>query len=202
MTDTIRRTVQVDGQQLSFQEAGPADGPVVLLLHGLLSDSTTWDPAIEPLAERGLHVIALDLVGHGRSDKPAIAYCLADFAASISAFITALDLAPVTLVGHSLGGAIAMEFARSYPHQLARLVLVSSGGLGKQVHLILRAVTLPGAGGVLRATVNRRTARLYARPGLHRALRLRPEAVVNLDRMGQSLLSRTAGRPSSPRCVR
>ena len=82
----------MDGQLLSYQEAGPADGPVVLLLHGLLSESTTWAPAIAPLAGRGLHVIALDLVGHGESDKPPLAYYLDDFAASVSAFLTHLDL--------------------------------------------------------------------------------------------------------------
>ncbi len=68
-------------------------------------------------------------------------------------------------------------------------MLVSAGGLGKKVHLILRAVSLPGVPSLLRVTVNRRTARLYAQPQLHRALRLRPEAVTNLGRMGRSLMS-------------
>ncbi len=95
----------------------------------------------------------------------------------------------MTLVGHSLGGAIAMQFAKHHPTQLARLVLVSSGGLGQQVHPILRAATLPGVRSLLRVAVNRRTARLYAHPQLHRALRLRPESVVNLTRMGQSVLT-------------
>jgi pimeloyl-ACP methyl ester carboxylesterase len=184
-----RHTVIVDGGLLSYQEAGPPDGPVVLLLHGLLSESTTWQPTIEPLARLGLHVIALDLVGHGESDKPPLAYYLDDFAASVSALLTHLELGPVTLAGHSLGGAIAMEFAHTYPDQIARLVLVASGGLGTKVHLILRVATLPGSGVFLRAMVNRRTAWFYARPQLHRALRLPPESVVNLARMGRSLLS-------------
>jgi pimeloyl-ACP methyl ester carboxylesterase len=160
----------------------------VLLLHGLVSDSTTWQPAIEPLAARGLRVIALDLLGHGESDKPVLRYSLEDFAASISAFLTELDIPRATLVGHSLGGAIAMQCAHEYPAQAERLVLVSSGGLGQQVHLVLRGATLPGASAVLRATVNPRTAQVYRRLRVHRALRLRPEAITNLTRIGRALL--------------
>jgi pimeloyl-ACP methyl ester carboxylesterase len=189
LTAPIRRVISVDGQRLSYLKAGPADGPVVVLLHGLISDSTTWQPAISALAGRGLRVIAPDLIGHGESDRPMVGYTLDDFAASLSEFLSALDLGAVTLAGHSLGGAIAMKFADSYPAQTARLVLVSSGGMGKQVHVLLRAATLPGAGRVLAATVNSRTARLYAQPRLHRALRLPPEAVVNLARMGRALVS-------------
>jgi pimeloyl-ACP methyl ester carboxylesterase len=185
----VRRVVHQDGRRLSYQIAGPIDGPVVLLLHGLLSDSTTWQPAIGALAQRGMRVIALDQLGHGQSDKPPLRYSLDDFASSISAFLTTLGTGPVTVAGHSLGGAIAMQFAHSYPAQTARLVLVSSGGLGKQVHLILRWATLPGVSSLLRLTVNSRTARLYRAPKLHRALRLGPEAVNNLSRMGRSLVS-------------
>jgi pimeloyl-ACP methyl ester carboxylesterase len=189
LTHPTRHTVRVDGRQLSYQQAGPPSGPVVLLLHGLMSDSTTWQPDIEPLAALGMRVIALDLIGHGESDKPRVAYALDDFAASVSAFVAALELGPVTVAGHSLGGAIAMYFAHLHPEQVARLVLVSSGGMGKQVHLVLRAATLPGVPGLLRVAVNPRTSKLYSRPQLHRALRLRPESVVNLSRMGRSLMS-------------
>jgi pimeloyl-ACP methyl ester carboxylesterase len=197
--EIVRREVVVDGQRLSFSEAGPTDGPVVVLLHGLLSESTTWAPAMLALAERGVRALAPDLIGHGESDKPPIAYTLEDFADSLSSFLIHLEQAepdagrpeigPVTMVGHSLGGAIAMQFAKSYPSQLGRLVLISAGGLGKKVHLILRAVNLPGAAGVLRMTVNDRAARLYGRPEVHRALRLHPDSVVNLTRMGRSLMS-------------
>jgi pimeloyl-ACP methyl ester carboxylesterase len=188
-----RRTVDAGGYRLSYLEAGPPDGPVVLLLHGLVSDGTTWQPAMESLAALKLRVIALDLLGHGESDQPRIAYSLEDFAASISAFLAALEIPDATVVGHSLGGAIAMVFAHDYADQAARLVLVASGGLGKQVHLVLRGATLPGAQTVLRLVVNRRTAPVYTRPALHRALRLRPEAVSNLARIGRSLLTE-AGR--------
>lgn len=200
MTDLLSgppaKTIELDGRRLAYVEAGPADGPVVVLVHGLLSARTTWQPAIGPLAELGLHVIALDLPGHGGSDEPVSGYYLSDYADVVSAFLAHPALAlsrPVTLAGHSLGAAIAMQFAQMHPDQIERLVLVSAGGLGRQIHPILRAATLPGVAGLLRMTVNPRTASMYARPGLHRALRLGPESVVNLGRMGQSIMS-DAGR--------
>jgi pimeloyl-ACP methyl ester carboxylesterase len=192
LTDPVGKSVRLDGRLLTYQEAGPADGPVVVLLHGLLSASTTWLPAIPALAGLGLRVIAVDLPGHGGSDLPTGGYYLDDYATVVSAFLSHPDVAvtgPVTLAGHSLGGAIAMQFAQMYPDQIGRLVLVSAGGLGRQIHPILRAATLPGVASLLRVTVNPRTAGIYARPGLHRALRLGPESVVNLTRMGQSLMS-------------
>jgi pimeloyl-ACP methyl ester carboxylesterase len=85
-----RKSVIAAGHRLSYQEAGPADGPVVVLIHGLASDSDTWDRAIEPLAARGLRVLALDLLGHGRSDRPAGRYLLDDFAVSLEGFFQAL----------------------------------------------------------------------------------------------------------------
>lgn len=186
----VRRSlVGPDGNRLSYLEAGPGDGPVVLLLHGLLSDSETWNLAIEPLAAHGLHVIALDLLGHGQSDKPPTGYELADFATSISDLLKTLDIPRATLVGHSLGGAIAMQVSHQFPAQTERLVLVCSGGLGKQVHLVLRGATLPGMRSLLQLFVNQRTAPVYRRSRLHRSLRLRPEAVTNLGRMGRAVLA-------------
>jgi pimeloyl-ACP methyl ester carboxylesterase len=189
----VRHSIRHGDRRLSYQQAGPSDGPVVLLLHGLVSDSTTWQPTIAPLAARGLRVIALDLLGHGQSDKPPIGYSLDDFGASITEVLDQLAITRVTLVGHSLGGAIAMHFAHHDLERVERLVLVSSGGLGKQVHLMLRGATLPGVSTLLRLTVNRGTAHVYGRRQLHRALRLRPEAVTNLSRIGRSLLT-TEGR--------
>lgn len=177
-----RKAVVVAGNLLSYQEAGPADGPVVVLIHGLASDSDTWDRALVPLGERGLRVIAIDLLGHGHSDKPARGYLLDDFAASLRAFFAALDLDEATVGGHSLGAAIAVHFGYHYPQHVERLILVSAGGLGREVHPVLRAAALPGAGLVLGAVLRPRLMRFYARRGLHRALRLTPENVANLRR--------------------
>lgn len=184
-----RDSVLQSGHRLWYLDAGPVDGEPIVLLHGLMSDSSTWDPAIGPLAEHGLRVIAPDLLGHGKSDKPRARYGLDFFATSLSELLTALGIPRATVAGHSLGGAIAVYFGRFHPAQLHRLVLVSSGGLGREVHVILRAATVPGASHILRAMVNERTAPMYRAPRLHRSLRLRPEAVVNLSRMGRALVS-------------
>jgi pimeloyl-ACP methyl ester carboxylesterase len=184
-----RRSVVQGELWLSYLEAGPSDGPVVLLLHGLLSDATTWDRVLEPLAARGIRVIALDLIGHGRSSTPSFGYGLVDFAASVSVFLESVGAGPVVVGGHSLGGAIAMQFAHHYPSQVSGLVLVCAGGLGRQVHPVLRGAAVPGARAVLTATVNARTAALWRLPLLHRIFRVSEESVTNLTRMGRSILT-------------
>jgi pimeloyl-ACP methyl ester carboxylesterase len=185
-----RRTVIAEGHRLSYQEAGPADGPVVVLIHGLASDSDTWDRALVPLAERGVRVIAVDLLGHGRSDKPTSRYLLDDFAASLEAFFGAAGIERATVGGHSLGGAIAVQFGYQHPARVERLILVSAGGLGREVHPVLRAMALPGAPLLLGAALRPRLIRLYRRPVLHRALRLTPDNVANLRRTRGALGSR------------
>ena len=188
MDEVRRRSVRQDGNRLFLSDAGPVDGPPVVLLHGIASDSGTWTPALPALADRGLRVIAPDLLGHGDSDKPAAgAYSLAGFAASVDALLDALALPDATLVGHSLGGAVAIHFGHHYPGRARRLVLVSSGGLGRDVHLALRAAALPVAPPIMRALVNQRTARWYRTPRLHRTLRLTPDNVTNLSRAGRTL---------------
>ncbi|MFN2518984.1 MAG: alpha/beta fold hydrolase [Jatrophihabitantaceae bacterium] len=182
-----RREVVAEGNRLSYQEAGPADGPVLVLIHGLASGSDTWDRALVPLGERGLRVIALDLLGHGRSDKPAGSYLLEDFAASLEAFFAAAGIDRATVGGHSLGGAIAVHFGFHYPARVERLVLVSAGGLGREVHPLLRAAALPGAPLLLGVALRPRLVRLYRRPALHRALRLTPGNLANLRRAREAL---------------
>ena len=102
------------------------------------------------LAERHT-VIAPDLLGHGASAKPRGDYSLGAFASSLRDLLVALGHERATIVGHSLGGGIAMQFAYQFPERVERLVLVYSGGLGREVHLLLRAATLPGADWVLPA---------------------------------------------------
>ena len=183
-----RLTVRAGKHVLAYRDAGPRDGQVVLLLHGLASDADTWDRAVDPLAAQGLRVIALDLVGHGESETPAQGgYLLEDFAASIAAFLDAMGLDRVVAGGHSFGGAIAVEFAARYRDRVSHLVLVSAGGLGREVHPALRAAALPIAPVVLRAMTAPGMRRIYRRPTLHRALRLTPENLVNLRRAARAL---------------
>jgi pimeloyl-ACP methyl ester carboxylesterase len=181
--------VTVDGHAIAFQEAGPAHGQAVVLIHGLASDSQTWDKAIGPMAEYGLRVIAIDLLGHGRSDKPAGGYLLSDFARQLHGLFREIGLRRATLCGHSLGGAIAVHFGYHYPQRVERLVLVSAGGLGREVSLSLRMLTLPGAEALTGAVMGRRTVqRILRSPRVHRLLRVPPERLVNLRRIGRCLL--------------
>lgn len=183
----MRRSATVGGHHLSYLEAGPAHGQPVLLIHGLASDSQTWDKAIGPLAGRGLRVIAVDLLGHGESDKPAGGYLLDDFARQLHGLLTGIGLGAATLCGHSLGGAIAVHFGYHYPQHVSRLVLVSAGGLGREVHLALRAGALPIAPRVVGWAMRSPMRALYADPRLHRLLRLTPDNVANLRRAGRAL---------------
>jgi pimeloyl-ACP methyl ester carboxylesterase len=94
-------------------------------------------------------VLAPDLLGHGHSAKPRGDYSLGAYASGLRDLMVALDHPKATVVGHSLGGGIALQFAYQFPERTERLVLVSSGGLGREVHFLLRAATLPGAEFVL-----------------------------------------------------
>lgn len=182
-----RKFVTVGGHRQAYLEAGPADGSAVLLIHGLASDSSTWDRAIGPMAARGLRVIAVDLLGHGWSDKPSSRYLLDDFAEWLHQFFAAAGLGPATVGGHSLGGAIAVHFGYHYPEHVARLVLVSSGGLGREVHPLLRGAAVPGAERLAGPLLGPRMQHLWRSDRLHRALRLNSDQLANLRRAGRSL---------------
>ena len=140
------KTVQLHGNPVSFHQLG--EGPAVLLVHGITSSSRTWQSVMEGLAEEHT-VIAPDLMGHGRSAKPRGDYSLGAHASGMRDLLAYLGIRSATVVGHSLGGGIAMQFAYQFPERLDRLVLVDSGGLGNEVSLALRAATLPGAEVVL-----------------------------------------------------
>ena len=140
------RTIQLHGQPVSYVEIG--SGPVLMLVHGITSSSRTWGAVLRLLAEQHT-VIAPDLLGHGASGKPRGDYSLGAHASSLRDLLLALGHERATVVGHSLGGGIAMQFAYQFPERLERMVLVSSGGLGREVSILLRAATLPGAEYVL-----------------------------------------------------
>ena len=129
------------GHRVSYRAAG--EGPVILLIHGITGDSRQWNEVIPQLADR-YTVLAPDLLGHGQSAKPRGDYSLGAYAASLRDLLIVLGHRRATVVGHSLGGGIAMQFSYEYPVFCERLVLVDSGGLGPEVHPLLRAATLPG----------------------------------------------------------
>ena len=133
--------VTIHGHQRAYVMAG--SGPALLLLHGLGCDHRTWDPVIEQLAQR-YTVIAPDLLGHGESDKPRADYSVGGYANGMRDLLSVLGIESATVVGHSLGGGVAMQFAYQFPERTDRLVLVAPGGIGPEVTPLLRAVTLPG----------------------------------------------------------
>ncbi len=132
--------ITLHGHTVSYRRAGW--GPVVVLIHGITGSSDTWADVIEPLAEH-YTVVAPDLLGHGESAKPRGDYSLGAYASGIRDLLGALGHDRGTIVGHSLGGGVAMQMAYQFPERCERLVLVSSGGLGREVHAMLRAATLP-----------------------------------------------------------
>lgn len=137
------------GRSITYAEAG--QGPVLLLIHGMGGTFENWQEVVEPLS-RHHKVIAPDLPGHGASGPGGGDYSIGAFAAGLRDLLLALGHKRATVVGHSLGGGIAMQFAYQFPEMVERLVLVSSGGLGPEVSPILRAATLPGADLFISAT--------------------------------------------------
>ena len=141
-----RTEIVLHGHRVSYRRAG--NGPLLVLLHGIAGSSATWEDVIPRLSGR-YTVIAPDLLGHGESSKPPGDYSLGAYANLIRDLLGALGEERGTIVGHSLGGGIALQFAYQFPERCERLVLVSSGGLGRELHLLLRAAALPGAEVVL-----------------------------------------------------
>jgi len=139
------------GHEVRYFRAG--EGPPVLLIHGVAGSATTWKPTFERLAEH-YDVLAPDLPGHGRSDKYRADYSISGFAVHLRDVLVATGMQRATVVGHSLGGGIAMQLAYQHPDRVERLVLVASGGLGREVSPLLRAASLPGSELVLPLVAN------------------------------------------------
>ena len=138
--------IELHGHPVTYRRMG--EGPPIVLIHGITSSSRTWRSVMPALAEH-YTVIAPDLLGHGRSAKPRGDYSLGAYASGVRDLLLALDIPRANVVGHSLGGGVAMQFAYQFPERVDRLVLVDSGGLGTEVNLALRAATLPGSEWVL-----------------------------------------------------
>jgi len=143
------KSVLLHGRPVTYVEAG--SGPVLLLIHGMAGSIWNWHEVVGPLA-RHHTVVAPDLPGHGASAPGSGDYSLGALAAGLRDLLVVLGHDRATLVGHSLGGGIAMQFAYQFPEITERLVLVSSGGLGPEVSPVLRAAALPGAGLFIAAT--------------------------------------------------
>jgi pimeloyl-ACP methyl ester carboxylesterase len=134
--------VDIHGHSVGYRRAG--QGEAVLLIHGLAGNSRTWKDVMPHLA-RTHDVIAPDLLGHGESAKPMGDYSLGAHASGLRDLLVILGVPSATIVGHSFGGGVAMQLAYQHPELCDRLVLIGSGGLGREVSWLLRALTVPGA---------------------------------------------------------
>ena len=147
------REIDLHGHRVIYRTAG--SGPPVVLIHGMLNSSRHWERVALPLAER-YTVIAPDLIGHGDSATPRGDYSLGAHAAVIRDLLVAIGVERASIVGHSLGGGIAMVFFWQFPQRTERLALISSGGLGHEVSPLLRTAALPGVSGLLAVAAHRR----------------------------------------------
>jgi pimeloyl-ACP methyl ester carboxylesterase len=142
MSDT--RFVSLNGHRVAYRDEGDPAAEPLLLIHGVAGSSLAWVPLFEQLSAK-YRVIAPDLLGHGQSDKPRTDYSLGAFAVWLRDFLDALDVPAATLVGHSLGGGVALQLIYQHRPYCRRLVLVNSGGLGTDVSMPLRLLSTPGA---------------------------------------------------------
>src|SRR3954468_20018850 len=134
------------GRELAVRRGGT--GPSVVLIHGMAGSLNTWDPVF-PALTQSCDVIAIDLPGHGASSRMRGDFSLGSLAAAVREALDRLDVDAATIVGHSLGGGIAMQFLYQFPERGERLALVSSGGLGRGGTPPLGAPAPPGANVVL-----------------------------------------------------
>jgi pimeloyl-ACP methyl ester carboxylesterase len=155
--------VDLHGHRAVYRVAG-SGGPPVVLIHGMVNSSRHWEAVAMRLA--GSHrVIAPDLIGHGDSATPRGDYSLGAHAASIRDLLATLGVERATIVGHSLGGGVAMQFFYQFPQRTERLVLVSSGGLGPEVSPLLRGAAMPGSALLLRLATQPRLVGALADAG-------------------------------------
>src|SRR5881394_3380098 len=160
--------MQLHGHRVIYRVAG--SGPPVVLIHGMVNSSRHWEQVALQLADR-YTVIAPDLIGHGDSAAVRGDYSIGAHATSIRDMLAVIGIERATIVGHSLGGGVAMQFFYQFPQRTERLVLVSSGGLGHEVSPLLRGAALPGASRLL-------------------SIAAHPRLVAALDDAGQRLRAR------------
>ena len=143
--------VQVDGARIHFQEFGDAAAPTIVLIHGYTASLYVWKTVAPMLADAGFHVVALDLLGFGYSDKPSsFDYTIGSQARIVARFMNRLGIGRATIVGSSYGGAVAATLALDYPERVEKLILVDAVSNDKlKSHPILKLAAIPGVGEAL-----------------------------------------------------
>jgi pimeloyl-ACP methyl ester carboxylesterase len=155
--------IELHGHRAIYRTVGT--GPPVVLIHGMVNSSRHWEAVALRLAAAGYTVIAPDLIGHGDSATPRGDYSLGAHAAAIRDMLAVIGVERASIVGHSLGGGVAMQFFYQFPQRTERLALVSSGGLGREVSPMLRGAALPGVSGLLALAAHRGVLAALARAG-------------------------------------
>src|SRR5215216_4548049 len=166
--------IELHGHRVIYRIAG--DGPPVVLIHGMVNSSKHWERVALRLADR-YTVVAPDLLGHGDSASVRGDYSLGAHACSIRDLITTIGIDRATIVGHSLGGGIAMQFFYQFPQRVDRLALISTGGLGPEVSPMLRGAALPGASLGIWLVANRRVREALDRAGERMRVRGRRKGI-------------------------
>jgi pimeloyl-ACP methyl ester carboxylesterase len=187
---------RVHGYRRAYVRAG--HGPPVLLLHGIGDSSGTWAGLIPLLAEH-FTVVAPDLLGHGRSDRPRADYSVPAYACGMRDLLALLDIERATLVGHSLGGGIAMQMSYQFPELVERLVLVAPGGVGPEVHPLLRLATLPGAPTFL-PVFNNKVTRSAGRTMVRALAMVSPAVATDADEIFETMAAMADGASRSAFC--
>jgi 2-hydroxymuconate-semialdehyde hydrolase len=140
--------VQVDGARVHYQEFGDASKPTIVLIHGYTASLYVWKTVAPMFADGGFHVVALDLLGFGYSEKPSwFDYAISSQARVVARFMNRLGIGRATIVGSSYGGAVAATLALDYPERVEKLVLVDTVcNDNLKNHPILKLAAVPGVG--------------------------------------------------------
>jgi pimeloyl-ACP methyl ester carboxylesterase len=159
----------VDGTNIRYVDTGR--GTPVIFLHGFGASIYAWRDILAPVAAAGFRAVAFDNRGFGLSEKPAKGYENGDYSRLLAAFMDSLAIPDAVIVGHSMGGEVAAEFALAYPNRVRGLVLMDAAGFGVRVPFVLRLASWPGVGRIVSGLRSRWiTGRLlrstYANPDL------------------------------------
>jgi len=190
----------IHGRRVAFRRGG--SGPTILLIHGITNSSLSWEPAMKRLI-RDYDVIAPDLPGHGDSDRHRGDHSIGAHACVLRDLLHVLEVERATVVGHSLGGGIAMQFGYQFPEMTERFVVVSSGGLGRDVSILIRGAALPFSEQVLPLLTAKPLVEAGAAvAGLLGRLGLKPSADLAEISRGIASLGDTERRAAFVRTVR
>jgi pimeloyl-ACP methyl ester carboxylesterase len=140
--------IEIDDIRIHYQEFGPKTGKTLILIHGYSASTVSWDAILEPLADEGFRVIALDMVGFGFSEKPSwFEYTINAQARIVERFMDRMGIGRAVVAGNSYGGAVAATLALDYPERVEKLVMVASVIDNEpQQHPLMVLAAMPGVG--------------------------------------------------------